>query len=333
MGKSPIHGYKREGTPGEEASARGAGFTLIELIIAMVVGLVVLAAMFAIYSVQNRELRNEDSVVEMRQNGRAAMAMMIREITMAGYDITGTANAGITAASANSMSFTSDLNGNGATTDADETVTYTLCTINGVQSLGRAADGGSVQSVADNIQSLNFSYFDDHGVELSRPVAAPSQIHHILISLTATTDRVNPDTGRRGTYTLTTQVAPRNLVRVTALTSVSTTTYVPTSVTTVETTVAPTTSGPSTVVSTEETSVPTTIPAEGPVYNGITQTPGGHEVEKNTPVRVCVNISAFLGLSLARLYTDQGDTILMLTLGGGNYCASIPKHNNRTVHY
>ncbi len=64
---------------------RDRGFTLIELMIAMAVALIVLAAIYRVYQTQQKAYTTQQLVVAMQQNARLAMTLMKREIRMAGY--------------------------------------------------------------------------------------------------------------------------------------------------------------------------------------------------------------------------------------------------------
>jgi len=61
------------------------GFTLIELMIAMVIAGIVLAAIYQAYRSQQKAYVTQQMVIEMQQNARSAMTLMKREIRMAGY--------------------------------------------------------------------------------------------------------------------------------------------------------------------------------------------------------------------------------------------------------
>src|SRR3990170_4847219 len=88
-------------------SGRTGGFSLVELMIAMAVGLVVLGAMYSVFTVQNKTFGNQEEIVAMQQNVRAGMDMVTREIMMAGYNPTGgTPEPGIVTAGADSITFT-----------------------------------------------------------------------------------------------------------------------------------------------------------------------------------------------------------------------------------
>lgn len=199
------------------------GFTLVELLIAMAVGLVVLGAVISIFTVQSKELNRQDQIAEMQQNARMAMDVMSRELMMAGYGpssltrCSGTTTAattpclGISAAQANAISFGADINGNGSITadssNPNENITYDLYTSSGVQALGRASNGGTRDPVVNNLTSLNFSYLNSAGSATTNL----AQIRIIKIEITTRTAGIDPNTGTFKTFTLTANVAPRNL--------------------------------------------------------------------------------------------------------------------------
>jgi type IV pilus assembly protein PilW len=201
------------------------GFTLIELIIAMSLGLIVLGSLYGVFTMQNRTASVQEQIADMQQNARAGLEILMRDIRMAGYNpsktnpwTSGTAPA-ITAATANSLSIVADLNGNGnTTTDAsnlEETITYDLYNDDGVSCLGKTSNG-TRQPVVEHIESLAFVYYDGGGGALSIPPVL-SSVRKIQVTITARSalpderyvDPVYGDHYRR--YTLTSQVTPRNL--------------------------------------------------------------------------------------------------------------------------
>ena len=190
-------------------SGRTVGFSLVELMIAMSVGLVVLGAMYSVFTVQNKTFGNQEEIVAMQQNVRAGMDMVTREIMMAGYNPTGgTPEPGIVTAGADSITFTMDITNTGGTGSPDgltdgpnEYITYDLYDSDGVQALGRrSTSGASRQPVAENITALGFTYGTGNKI--------------ITITITGTTAKQDPDYPANGgyrTYTLTSAVTPRNL--------------------------------------------------------------------------------------------------------------------------
>jgi prepilin-type N-terminal cleavage/methylation domain-containing protein len=64
---------------------REQGVTLIELLIAMVIAALLVAAMYSFFLTQQRTYAVQDNVAEMQQNGRMALLTLVRNIRMAGY--------------------------------------------------------------------------------------------------------------------------------------------------------------------------------------------------------------------------------------------------------
>ncbi len=186
-----------------------SGFSLVELLIAIAISGIILAAVSSVFIMQNKSYSVQEQVAEMQQNARAAMDIMTREIRMAGCDPKGTANAGLVTATSSSINFTQDLNGDGDTADANENITCSLYTVDGIQKLGRNT-GGSPQPVAENIQALTFAYFDGSGTS----TATLADIRQVQLTITARTAKPDPEyTANSGyrTRTLTTLITPRNL--------------------------------------------------------------------------------------------------------------------------
>ncbi|OPY11069.1 MAG: hypothetical protein A4E66_01437 [Syntrophus sp. PtaB.Bin001] len=198
---------------------KSLGFTLVELMISMLVGLIVLYASYDLFIMQNRTLSNQDQIVEMQQNARAAIDMLTREIRMAGYNpaaMTDTATKPqIKTATANSISFIADLNGDGTTTagpaNPNENIGYDVYNSSGISCLGRTSNNVK-QPTVDHITSLNFTYVLDDGTITATPTAAQrATIAKINVSVTAQSAGVNPATGTNWTYTLTSEIVPRNM--------------------------------------------------------------------------------------------------------------------------
>jgi len=199
-------------------NVRSLGFTIVELLVAMGMGLVVLYAMYELFTMQNRTFSNQEQVVELQQNARAAMDMLGRELRIAGYNptnMTGTGKPGITAATANTISFISDQDGDGDTTadstNPNENISYDLYTSDGVKCLGRTSNG-TKQPVVEHIENLTFTYVLSNGTQTTGPTSAQlDSITAILVSLTAKSAKADPNNGNYRTYTLNSEIALRNL--------------------------------------------------------------------------------------------------------------------------
>jgi type IV pilus assembly protein PilW len=192
-----------------------AGFTLIEMLIALAISSVLLAGLYSFYLSQKQTYVLREQVAEMQQNVRSGLALMAREIRMAGYNPTGAPGVGIVAAGPQTIRITMDLNNDGDTNDANEDVTYALYDSgsDGDLDLGRKPAGGQNIPVAENIESLRFVYTLDDGSSTTTP-ANLSQIRGVQISLTARTakpDHTYPAHGGHRLAVLTSRITPRNL--------------------------------------------------------------------------------------------------------------------------
>lgn len=103
-------------------TSHNQGFTLIEIIIALGIFSVVMAAVYATYREQLRSHYTQQEIMEMQQNVRAALYLMEREIKMAGLNPTQAAGITITTADAHQLDFSMDFTGgagNGLDDDDD----------------------------------------------------------------------------------------------------------------------------------------------------------------------------------------------------------------------
>ena len=90
------------------------GFTLVELMIALVVSLLALAAIYSTFRAQHRSYQIQSETADMQQNIRTAMYYMQREIRMAGSNPKKTlplSDFGIKTAGQNTITFTEDVRG------------------------------------------------------------------------------------------------------------------------------------------------------------------------------------------------------------------------------
>jgi type IV pilus assembly protein PilW len=190
------------------------GFTMIELLVAMVVSLLALAAIYSTFLAQHRSYQVQEEAADMQQNIRAAMYYMQREIRMAGSDPFNTGNFGITAAGQNSITFTEDISGppvgippvpkpDGLVNDPtivpnipNEDITYALSGANLVRTDNSLNNGlGVTQVVAQNIDWIDFVYLDGASppniipfVGGAVPAANLSQIQSVEITIVARTN-------------------------------------------------------------------------------------------------------------------------------------------------
>lgn len=173
------------------------GFTIIELMVAMVVSLLAMAAIYSTFLAQHRSYQVQEETAEMQQNIRAAMFYMQREIRMAGSDPFNVGGFGITAAGPTSITFTEDVRSGippvvgppdgfvNVLNVPNEDISYTLNGTDLVRTDNNANGGlGDTHVVAQNIDWLDFVYLNDTGV----PTATLADIRSVEITIVARTD-------------------------------------------------------------------------------------------------------------------------------------------------
>ena len=175
------------------------GFTIVELLVAMVVALLAMGAIYSTFLSQLKSYVVQEETSAMNQNLRIALFYVQREIRMAGCDPTGNANAKIITANASSINFTEDVRGDldesdsdGDTDDANEDITYRLKANNLVKNTGSGN-----QLVVQNIDALDFVYLDGSSppnvlnpVGSSVPDESLDQIRSVEVTMVARTDRI-----------------------------------------------------------------------------------------------------------------------------------------------
>lgn len=149
------------------------GFTLIELLIALVLGLIVMAAIYEVYLIQQKSYTNQQSVAEMEQSLRASMFLLKREIQKAGFNPEPNDNMTLGFVEATrtppevAFTFIGDMNDDGTVSPGEtDGLRFTVYTSGGVQKLGRATLSSSspiafniIEPVAENIDALDFVFF------------------------------------------------------------------------------------------------------------------------------------------------------------------------------
>ncbi len=167
------------------------GFSLVELMVALGLGIIATVGMYKTYISYSTCADAQDQVLELQQNLRVVMNMMIKEIRMAGYDPDDAANAGFVSATDASVQFTTDLNDDGDLADDDENISYFVggpdadgrfglrrrdCSNTYAYYLNKNTDcpagNGSCPASAD--MPLNFIYLDADRNVLATPVAGAS---------------------------------------------------------------------------------------------------------------------------------------------------------------
>jgi type IV pilus assembly protein PilW len=188
------------------------GFSIIELLIALAMSGIVMTAVYAAFKSQQDSYLAQDHVVEMQQNIRAGLDLLVRELRMAGFDGgrnvsdvtcslngTGTSRApGILGVASNRLDFSMDLNLDGACADSNENLSYYVYTDGaGVNKLGRKEGASPVQAVAEHIENLEVVYLDLNGLA----TAVLDDIRSVQISILARSRNLDRSYTDTKTYT------------------------------------------------------------------------------------------------------------------------------------
>jgi prepilin-type N-terminal cleavage/methylation domain-containing protein len=153
------------------------GFSLIELLVALVIMSVVSVAIYGVFSVSSRTYTTQSVTAGVQQSVRSAMEVMLQDIRAAGLDPTASGNFGIELAEDVKLRFTSDsidagLNDfNGVIDDTNaERITYVLQGTQLNQILYETTDSEKNGPLISDVQNLKFTYFDADGNNLGSPV-------------------------------------------------------------------------------------------------------------------------------------------------------------------
>jgi type IV pilus assembly protein PilW len=195
---------------------RASGFTLMELLVSMSIGMVVLAALAKTFTVQSRQNTAEEQVAQMQGNARAALDLMVREIKMAKYNPAGTAFSsayGVTY-SASQLEVKADMDGNGTISTSSgsvEDIIYARDAANNY--ITRKLGSGTAEIVADNITAFTFAYYDANGSAVTSS-GNSGNIRKVTINITARTAKPDPSyTSNSGyrTYQISADITPPNM--------------------------------------------------------------------------------------------------------------------------
>jgi len=160
-------------------SATG-GFTVTELVLALAIMMMVMAAIVSLLISLNRVYAAQNVIAGVQQVTRAGINIMTRNIRLAGLNPLKINRIGILEASVNKIRFQHDTNGNGIIDlGQNEDVAYLL---NDNHQLIRQKDGSSRsnKSLIEHVKALKFKYFNRDNEETT----IIDNIHTVEITLT-----------------------------------------------------------------------------------------------------------------------------------------------------
>jgi len=142
-----------------------SGFTILEILVALLLSSVLLFFIYEIFSGQNRLQIDENQRMTLQQDGRAALNLMANGMRLAGFSPRGTtseaalngnsASAGITVAAFNGVTYTCDLNENGQI-DTNETISFQLNATD--PTILERSVGGVSQPLLTNVAAFSVLY-------------------------------------------------------------------------------------------------------------------------------------------------------------------------------
>ena len=159
------------------------GFSLIELLMALAVSSIVLAAIYSVFTITNKNFTTQNVAANVQQNLRSAIGLMARDIRLAGLDPIGTDSFGIEYASQTKIRFTLDsidsgsgeFNGIVDETNFEE-VTYDFQGNQVTQTLYETAASPNPAVLISNITNLNFAYLDAANNDLVDYGLSPARV-------------------------------------------------------------------------------------------------------------------------------------------------------------
>jgi len=183
------------------------GITLIELLVVLVISGLIVAGIYRVFIAQTRAYTVQDQVVEVQQNIRNAMELLLRDLRMAGFD-DDNPNSPITIANpivypvaANSVTVIYEQYNTTTLQYETHTVSYLRDAVN--SRLDRQLTinnvAGPLEHILDNVDALNFTYGvdtnDDGTIDnwLAAGAVGTARVVAIRILLTAKPDQTNPD--------------------------------------------------------------------------------------------------------------------------------------------
>ncbi len=139
--------------------SHSSGFTLLEMLIALAIAMVVLAALAAAFLLQHKTYAVQAQITEMVQSARNALELISRETKMAAYDPS-CAGVGCIPYSDEQLEIRADLDGDGQLTGPREKIIYSL---DAARYCILRDEGRGAQPFFKNIQQFKVEYLDGSG--------------------------------------------------------------------------------------------------------------------------------------------------------------------------
>ncbi|MGD9853214.1 MAG: PilW family protein [Nitrospirales bacterium] len=192
-----------------------AGYTLVEVVVALGLSLFTLSLLYAIYVTELKAQQIREDVLDAQQRARVVVDLLSRELLMAGYDPAGLNHdadptndfPGVAVASTG-LQIKADINGNGILSDPNETILFSHDP--STNTLRRNTGGGN-QPFAEDIEVFQVSLLDREGNQ----TGVPTEVRAVQLIVTARTTKPDLKYAQNGGYRTVAfqeRVVPRNLV-------------------------------------------------------------------------------------------------------------------------
>lgn len=183
--------------------SKQAGFSILELLIAMIITLAIMVAASTLLASSLRTRTRENSRSNALAAAQRALNIMSREISNSGYGLTDNGIVAVDSA-ADSIRVRANLNNDTDLNDVDEDVRFILQTANGeIVRYDNSTPASQRSVLATNISGMTLNYFNLAGADVSYEVAERMQIE-IWVDLPAGPEQP------ASTVRLRSQVALRN---------------------------------------------------------------------------------------------------------------------------
>ncbi len=155
----------------DSRTVKRGGFTLVELMIALLIMGILLTAIYRVFLSQESMFRAQEQAAEMQENVRATSEFLHQELSWLGYEIPDLA---IRYAGISQVIYKANLPNTGGT---DSFVRYTFDATNerimrAVETtLAAAQNDNNLKVLANDVDSLTFAYFDGFGAQLTNITA------------------------------------------------------------------------------------------------------------------------------------------------------------------
>ena len=159
-----------------------AGFSLVELLMAVGISMVILLAIYQVFTITSKNFTSQNVAANAQQSLRTAISLIARDIRATGLDPVDTDNFGFEYAGMTKIRITADSPDgsgvfNGGIDEANfERITYEFQSDQIMQILYEGTASQNPESLISNIKNLQFNYFDMNNNDLIDYGLTPPQV-------------------------------------------------------------------------------------------------------------------------------------------------------------